>query len=1116
MTPPLPLLLRSVHVRRCYGTAFDDLRLDGLSNGITVVYAPNGRGKSTLARAVAALLLGTDVSDPELEAEVLLGEEAMLLSRLGRAVTVRTPGGQRRREALPGAAHPHAYHLALEDLIGTSRSDSFADLLRRQAQGGFSVDEAARRLDFSDVRTPRSSKATATAADAERWCQKVQAGHVALAQRALARQRLVQTLEAAEAARLEADAARQGLRLWEMKRRVEAVRATLSAFPPALAQLEARDAEALDTLRTRAREARRLAYAAEALALAFVAEPRFLEPDLVPRLDEGEEALDGLARCEHEATTAAARAAEAAAQALAARVYLPTSAADALADDRAVTEAVRHAERLQGLAARVASLEAELGALPPAEGLPEEPAAEARAAEALRAYLRAPAAAPALQGLAAALVAGLAALVALVGLHAPLPAGLAAGLALLAVTMLVLLRRRPTNHAPRAAARAAGVPEAELASPEAAARHLAGLEARLAHDAAARQAHAVLQARRGDLARRLAQARTACDEAHASLACDGWPLTPAEVQLRASALVEARRTEGVARGAEAQAALAEDAAEKARQRAADALASLGEPFSSVEAGRRSLQALRQALATHREALLGAEASRKEAAVHAAAAEDADAAAAALLARVGCSSEEELRALASNRPRFLEALKEYEQARGAYDGERAARSLASDEPLPPEDALRLRLAHATAQAEERDAARDALQDLDREVAEALGGRTLETAQADALAARAALLEEFSGLAARAIGEAVAAHVDRTAREATLPPVLVRARELLQTITHGRYWLELDDDAPFAARDTLSGRRLSLSALSTGTRIQLLLAVRLAFVEHQEQGVAFPLLLDETLATSDAARGAAIVEAITSLAATGRQVLYFTARAEEVALWKAYPGATVLCLAEPVPAHTPEALPARLPVPPAPLPGEPYDTYVARLGVPRWDARQPVSGLHPAYLLETPEDLFAVLSRGLRSWGALSAHLDMNLPTGLSPLGAQRAAALAHALEGWRDAWSAGRPLPLSNSLLLRSGAVSDTFKEQVVELNDRYGGDPTRLLDALRAREVSGFQTKKLEALEAYLRDENLLPEHDPLSPEACLAHALAASADDFAAAALAPTAFHALLTRIAT
>ena len=38
------------------------------------------------------------------------------------------------------------------------------------------------------------------------------------------------------------------------------------------------------------------------------------------------------------------------------------------------------------------------------------------------------------------------------------------------------------------------------------------------------------------------------------------------------------------------------------------------------------------------------------------------------------------------------------------------------------------------------------------------------------------------------------------------------------------------------------------LSSATRVQLMLAVRVAFVESQERRVALPLLLDETLGTA----------------------------------------------------------------------------------------------------------------------------------------------------------------------------------------------------------------------------------------------------------------------------
>ena len=91
--------------------------------------------------------------------------------------------------------------------------------------------------------------------------------------------------------------------------------------------------------------------------------------------------------------------------------------------------------------------------------------------------------------------------------------------------------------------------------------------------------------------------------------------------------------------------------------------------------------------------------------------------------------------------------------------------------------------------------------------------------------------------------------------------------------------------FTAVDQVERRGRSLDQLSSGTRVQLLLAVRIAFVEQQEQGVKLPLLLDEVLGNSDDERARAIMEAVVELSREGRQIFYFTAQMDEVARWRA---------------------------------------------------------------------------------------------------------------------------------------------------------------------------------------------------------------------------------------
>jgi hypothetical protein len=123
----------------------------------------------------------------------------------------------------------------------------------------------------------------------------------------------------------------------------------------------------------------------------------------------------------------------------------------------------------------------------------------------------------------------------------------------------------------------------------------------------------------------------------------------------------------------------------------------------------------------------------------------------------------------------------------------------------------------------------------------------------------------------VGDVLVEHVQDETIEASRPAVFQRANELLATITHGRYELVLaEGKQTFRAYNTAKQKGFALDELSSGTRVQVLLAVRLAFVEQQEQGARLPIVLDETLANTDDLRAEVIIRSLIELAKEGRQI------------------------------------------------------------------------------------------------------------------------------------------------------------------------------------------------------------------------------------------------------
>ena len=102
----------------------------------------------------------------------------------------------------------------------------------------------------------------------------------------------------------------------------------------------------------------------------------------------------------------------------------------------------------------------------------------------------------------------------------------------------------------------------------------------------------------------------------------------------------------------------------------------------------------------------------------------------------------------------------------------------------------------------------------------------------------------------------------------PAVLRRARAVFAEVTARAFDLRLRGDGTFIAHDVRQGAERALSELSSGTRMQLLLALRMAWIETREQGgETLPLFLDEALTTSDEARFAVMAQSLERLAGDG---------------------------------------------------------------------------------------------------------------------------------------------------------------------------------------------------------------------------------------------------------
>ena len=348
-----------------------------------------------------------------------------------------------------------------------------------------------------------------------------------------------------------------------------------------------------------------------------------------------------------------------------------------------------------------------------------------------------------------------------------------------------------------------------------------------------------------------------------------------------------------------------------------------------------------------------------------------------------------------------------------------------------------------------------------------------------------------------GDALATFVRQRYHEVDQTGIFSRARTLFTKFTRGYFKLEIDDDIEnpgFRCIDTATGRGRSIEELSSNTRIQLLLSVRIAFVENQEQGDRkMPFILDEALAISDEQWAEEIIKAGIDICSDGRQFFYLTAQHDEVGKWRRLLDDTdletrVIDLAEVRKFSQKERVPPQVFEPPpaveVPSPaGMNHEAYGRTLEVPSIDQEAAVGGVHLWYLVEEPERLYELINNGINLWGQLENLVDSNNSENLTADSTiyKNAAASARVLESALRYRLVGRGRPVNRRVLKDSDCCGTHF-EAVVEKTEELDGDGKRLVEALSDGEVKRFRKQKIAALEQYLEEHGFIPVEEELSP----------------------------------
>ncbi|MDB4949572.1 MAG: hypothetical protein JWM27_2221, partial [Gemmatimonadetes bacterium] len=396
--------------------------------------------------------------------------------------------------------------------------------------------------------------------------------------------------------------------------------------------------------------------------------------------------------------------------------------------------------------------------------------------------------------------------------------------------------------------------------------------------------------------------------------------------------------------------------------------------------------------------------------------------------------------------------------------------------------------------------------------------MEAALARVSDAEAALRDCRERDEADVVGGVLRDYVERETRDRDRPAVFHRARALFAAITRGRYRLDLSDGGAkpeFRALDTGTGMGCALDELSRGTRLQLLVAVRIAFVETMETGVMLPLVMDEALGNSDDARAEAVMDAVVALARGGRQVFFLTARLDEAERWMARLGGAgvehrLVDLAEARGvarfAGLPRPAPATLRMGAVPPPGEmDHAEYGAALRVPPVDVDGGgPDGVHLWYLVDDPSLLHRLLSLGAETWGGLRTlveHVGAGL-LGRDEAGYARLEALGRAMDRLLESRRVGRGRRVDREALERSQAISAKFTERAEAIRQECGGDPARLIAGVGG--LSHFRADALARLREFLEREGHLDDREPLDDGRVRAELLTVLAPDLRAGHCTP------------
>jgi DNA repair protein SbcC/Rad50 len=477
-------------------------------------------------------------------------------------------------------------------------------------------------------------------------------------------------------------------------------------------------------------------------------------------------------------------------------------------------------------------------------------------------------------------------------------------------------------------------------------------------------------------------------------------------------------------------------------------------------------------------------------------------------RLGCEAGQDpldrANRLLSDQPRWTQAVQDRDAA--LRDVERLTAEIATNQDLlvefdldsrSPDDLDRLIEAEKNAASTLEDLVRRQAE-LEAEIDRAIRDEALAEAMADQDLCLENLADVWRTVRENELGRMLCEDVLAQQNTDADSPLVKTARELFAEFTSGRYNLLVGSgpsEDPFLAEDLTSRRKHRLSELSDGTRTQLMLAARMAFIIQAESGPRPPLFLDQALAASDPDRFDDMARNLGRVAKQqDRQIFYLSCDPVDEAAWNRAlqsegldPVHTIdLQLARRLAAAS--SLPALRPAPykPVPLPEQlSASEYGELLGVPHLTPWSPEDAIHLFHLLrdDLPQ-LHRLLGTGVETLGQWRGHRNH-----LAASGAQRndqAAQLEYrgqAAGALLEAWAHGRGRPVSSEWIREQEIFTATKLPEVLALRQQVDGDAEQLMAGLRNKAIKNLNKTFKDRLEEALTESGALDSREQLSEQ---------------------------------